>query len=535
MDKKNFIEQIIAKDIKNKKHSHIVTRFPPEPNGYLHIGHIKAIVLNFSLIQKFPGFCNLRFDDTNPQKEEHKFVTAIKEDLHYLGFKPHKICYASDYFDDFYKYAVDLIEKDLAFVDESSYEQIKKERGTLTRTGTNSKYRQRPKDESQELLAKMKNGDFSEGSMVLRAKIDMQSPNLNMRDPVIYRILHDEHQRTGNKWHIYPMYDFAHCISDSIEGITHSLCTLEFEDNRPLYEWFLDKIEIKHKPRQIEFARLNIQNTVLSKRVLKRLVEDQHVAGWDDVRMPTIASIRKQQIPPSALISFCHMIGVTKKDSTIEKGALDGCILDELNKNSPRAMAVLNPIKLTISNYPNDTLEYIDAKDFPQNKETSYRKMAFGKVLYIEKNDVKENAPKKYFRFDIGREVRLKYAYYLTCTDIIKNNKGDIVEIICKYDKNSRGGKSADKRKVRGTIHWVCAQTAIGATINLYQDIFHQNKKIDVKDLKSSINPESCIKIKNAKLEKVLEKPDNKIYQFERLGYFSFDDKKQEYNRVMTL
>jgi len=539
MQTNNFIDNIISCDLKNKKHDTIFTRFPPEPNGFLHLGHIKSIVLNFSLADKYQGLCNLRFDDTNPQKEEQKYIDGILRDLKYLGFKPNKICHSSDYFDKLYDSAHILIAKNLAFVDEQTPEQIKENRGTLTKPGVDSPYRNRPIKENKELFNKMKNGDFANGKMVLRAKIDMASPNLNLRDPVIYRILNVAHQRTGDKWHIYPMYDYTHCVSDAIESITHSLCTLEFEDHRPLYNWFLKKLEFENKPRQIEFAALNLERTILSKRKLKQLVDEKIVSGWDDPRMPTIAALEKKGVPPHALINFCQMIGVTKKDSVIEYSALDGCIRDELNKKSPRAMAVINPIKLTISNYLGNDIEIIRAKNYPQNETTTLRDIPFGRELYIEACDVMENAPAKYRRFTIGREVRLKYAYYATCTDIIKNDEGTITEIICTYDKKSKGGKTDDKRKVKGTIHWVSAKKSIDATLYLYEHLFNVvNPSISLQNnIKDYINPKSLQTIKNCKLEPNLSNPENIVYQFERLGYFYADQstKTPSFHRTTTL
>ena len=534
----NFIRQIVDEDLKNGKHTKIITRFPPEPNGYLHIGHAKSICLNFGIANDYKGTCHLRFDDTNPAKEEIEYIESIKEDVSWLGFNwGENLFYASDYFDRLYEYAEQLIIDGKAFVCDLSQEQIRATRGTLTEPGTNSPYRERTIAENLELFRQMKNGDFGEGEKCLRAKIDMAAPNINMRDPVVYRIIKAEHPRT-NKWHIYPMYDYAHCVSDAIEGITHSLCTLEFEDHRPLYDWFLDQLPIPCHPRQIEFARLNITYTILSKRWLLNLVKDKHVTGWDDPRMPTIAGMRRRGYTPEAIRNFAQKIGVAKASSTVDFELLQFCLRDDLNIKAKRVMAVLDPLELVIENYPDDKVEYLDADNNPEDETAGTRQIPFSKTLYIEREDFAENPPKGWFRFTIGAEVRLKHAYYVTCKGVEKDTQGNITRIICTYDPNSKGGWSTDGRKVKGTSHWVSAQHAINAEVRLYEHLF--DKTDPSTENTDNLNPNSLKIITNCKLEpslqnsQILEK-----YQFLRQGYFCADydytKEKPVFNRIVSL
>ena len=540
----NFIRNIIDEDLKSGKYDgRVVTRFPPEPNGYLHIGHAKSICLNFGLARDYKdGICHLRFDDTNPTKEEDEYINSITEDVRWLGFDwGENRFFASDYFDQLYEYAVKLIKKGLAYVDGLNAEEIRAYRGTLKEAGKESPFRKRSVEENLDLFDRMRKGEFKEGEMVLRAKIDMASPNLNMRDPVMYRILHAEHHRTGDKWHIYPMYDFAHGQSDSIEGITHSICTLEFEDHRPLYNWFLDKLEIYH-PTQIEFARLNLTYTVMSKRKLLRLVTEKHVSGWDDPRMPTISGLRRRGYTPEAIRNFADKIGVAKSDSTVDIALLEHTLREDLNKRAKRVMAVLDPLKLVITNYPEDKTEELDAVNNPEDETMGNRKIPFSKVLYIEKNDFAEDPPPKYFRLAPGREVRLKHAYYVTCTDVIKDEQtGEILEVHCTYDPQTRGGWSDDGRKVKGTLHWVSAQHAIAGEVRLYDHLFIKENPDDAEDFTENLNPESLKIIKNCKLEPSLaEASADDRYQFLRLGYFCLDsaDSKKDrlvFNRTVSL
>lgn len=541
----NFIRQIIIEDLKtNKWGGRVHTRFPPEPNGYLHIGHAKSICLNFGLAEEFGGLCNLRFDDTNPTKEDEEYVNAIIEDVRWLGFDwGDRLFYASDYFDKLYDYAVQLIKMGKAYVCDLSQEEIRQTRGTLTEPGIESPYRNRSVEENLELFERMRKGEFPDGAKTLRAKIDMASPNLNMRDPVMYRIKHATHHRTGDKWCIYPMYDFTHCLSDSIEGITHSICTLEFEDHRPLYDWFLDQLGVHH-PQQIEFARLNLSYTVLSKRKLLELVQRGIVDGWDDPRMPTIRGLRRRGYTPESIREFAEIIGVSKKESLVDISVLEHCIREDLNKRAKRAFVVMNPLKVIIDNYPEDLVEEMDAINNPEDLSMGTRKVPFSKVIYIERDDFMENPPKKYYRLAPGREVRLRYAYYITCTDVVKDPKtGEVIELHCTYDPETRGGSSPDGRKVLGTIHWVSANHCFPAEVRLYDRLFTKENPNDVEEGKTFLdylNPHS-LEIKTAMCEPFLKnaKPEEK-FQFERIGYFCVDSKFSKpgqpvFNRTVTL
>jgi len=541
----DFIRDIISKDLENNKYGgRVATRFPPEPNGYLHIGHAKSISLNFGVAEENNGTCNLRFDDTNPTKESIEYVESIFRDVRWLGYDwEDRLYYASDYFDKLYEYAIGLIKQGKAYVDSLSTNEIREYRGTLNIPGKESPHRNRSVEENLILLEKMKNGEFEEGEHVLRAKIDMSSGNINMRDPVIYRIQKKEHYRTGNKWSIYPMYDFAHCFSDSIEGITHSLCTLEFEDHRPLYDWFLDQFEVHHS-QQIEFARLNLNYTVLSKRKLNELVEKNYVGGWDDPRMPTISGLRRRGYTAKSIKIFCNSIGVTKQDSVINIALLEHFLRDELNRTSKRVMAVIDPIKLVITNCPDDLIEELDAVNNPEDSSMGSRKVPFSKELYIERNDFMEDPPKKYFRLSPGREVRLRYGYYITCTDVVRDPDGNIIEIHCTYDPKTRGGSSPDGRRVKGTIHWVSARHCITGEVRLYDRLFTvpvPESNEEAKDYKEYINPDSLKIIKDARLEPSLENAEKGMnYQFERLGYFFLDSvdstaESMVFNRTVTL
>ncbi len=537
----NFIKKIIDDDLlTNKWGGRVNTRFPPEPNGYLHIGHAKSICLNFGLANEYNGLCNLRFDDTNPSKEETEYVDSIMEDVRWLGFDwEERLYYASDYFDKLYEYAVQLVKDGKAYVCDLNADQMRETRGTLTEPGIDSPYRNRSIEENLDLFNRMKNGDFEEGTKTLRAKIDMASGNLNMRDPVIYRILKVDHHRTGNKWCIYPMYDFTHCLSDSIERITHSICTLEFEDHRPLYDWFLDELGAYH-PQQIEFARLNLSYTLMSKRKLLALVEEKIVSGWDDPRMPTICGLRRRGYTPESIRDFAERIGVAKKDSTVDFAFLEHCIREDLNKHAPRVMGVLNPLKVVIDNYPDDLVEEIEAINNPEDLSMGTRKLPFSKVLYIEKDDFMLEPPKKYYRLAPGNEVRLRYAYYVKCVDYVKDDKtGEITEVHCTYDPETKGGSSPDGRKVQGTIHWVSAQHAVDAEVRLYDHLFNAENPGE-GDYKQYLNPDS-LKIVNAKLENSLKDAEpGSCRQFERVGYFCADSKdsqpgKPVFNRTVTL
>ena len=541
----NFIRNIIQEDIKNNKNNgRVHLRFPPEPNGYLHIGHAKAICLNFGLAEEFNGLCNLRFDDTNPAKEEEEYVKSIIEDVHWLGFDwDDRLYFASDYFEQMYQYAVQLIKLGKAYVCDLSPEEIREYRGTLTKPGKESPYRSRSIDENLDLFERMRAGEFPDGSRTLRAKIDMSHPNLNMRDPVMYRILHASHHRTGDKWCIYPMYDWAHGLEDSIEGITHSLCTLEFEDHRPLYDWFLEQLGVHH-PQQIEFARLNLSYTIMSKRKLLELVKEGYVDGWDDPRMPTISGLRRRGFTAESIRSFSEMIGVAKRDSIVDISMLEYCIREDLNKKTPRVMAVLRPLKVVIVNYPEDQVDYLDAINNPEDPSMGTRKVLFSRVLYIEQDDFREEPPKKFYRLAPGREVRLRYAYFIKCVDVIKDEKtGEIKELHCTYDPATRGGDAPDGRKVKTTLHWVSAAHAIDAEVRLYDRLFIKPNPTEDKevDFKTYLNPQSLEVISNCKLEPSLKnaEPGSK-YQFERLGYFCVDavDSKPGnpiFNRTISL
>ncbi|MGE4319457.1 MAG: glutamine--tRNA ligase/YqeY domain fusion protein [Deferribacterales bacterium] len=523
----NFIKNIIRKDLedgKNDKRVH--TRFPPEPNGYLHIGHAKSICLNFGLALEFGGKCNLRYDDTNPTKEDVEYVDSIREDVRWLGFDwEDREFYASDYFEKFYGYAVDLIKKGKAYVCMQTPDEIRKNRGTLTEAGTESPYRNTSVDENLTLFERMRKGEFKEGEAVLRAKIDMASPNMNMRDPVIYRVAHSEHHRTGDKWCIYPMYDFAHGLEDSIEGITHSICTLEFEDHRPLYDWFLDELGVFH-PQQIEFARLNLTYTVMSKRKLLTLVEKKLVSGWDDPRMPTIAGLRRRGFTPQAVRNFAEMIGVAKSNSIVDYGQLEFCLREDLNKVAQRVMVVTDPLKVVITNYPEDKEEWFDAENNPENEADGTRKVPFCREVFIERDDFMENPPKKYFRLSPGQEMRLKHAYYIKCEEVIKDSDGNITELRCTYDPASRGGWTEDGRKVKGTAHWVSARHYVEAEVRMYEHLFNvtnPDKAPEGKDFTANINPDS-LKVAVCYAEPFLKdvQPMTR-YQFLRVGYFASD------------
>ena len=531
----NFITKIIDDDNHTKKWDERVhTRFPPEPNGYLHIGHAKSICLNFGIAQKYGGQCNLRFDDTNPLKEEDEYVKSIIDDVEWLGFHwEDEPLYASNYFEQMFDYAVELINQGNAYVCDLKSEEVKDQRGTLKNPGIESPFRNRSISENLELFKKMRAGEFLDGEKTLRAKIDMQHANLNMRDPVMYRILHAKHHRTGSKWCIYPMYDWAHGLEDSIEKITHSICTLEFEDHRPLYDWYLNSLKVYH-PQQIEFARLNLNYTIMSKRKLKRLVDEGHVDGWSDPRMPTISGLKRRGYTPESIKHFSDEIGVTKRDTVVDVAKLENALREDLNKRAPRVMGVLDPIKVVITNYPEGEIENLDAKNNPEDESAGKRRISFSKEIFIERNDFMEDPPKKYFRLSLGREVRLKFAYYITCTEVIKNEKGEISEIHCTYDPNTKGGMSDDGRKVRGTLHWVSASECIEADIRLYDRLFISENPEASGDFIDDLNPDSLKLIKNAKLEASLGNADPKsIYQFERTGYFVLDSKDSSENNLI--
>lgn len=542
----DFIRTIIQEDNKSGKHDgRVHTRFPPEPNGYLHIGHAKSICLNFGIANENPGGkCNLRFDDTNPEKEDVEYVDSIKEDVRWLGFDwDDREYYASDYFDQLYDFAVTLIKKGKAYACDLPADKMREYRGTATEPGKPSPGRSRSVEENLDLFERMKNGEFKEGEYVLRAKIDLASPNFHMRDPVIYRVRHVHHHRTGDKWCIYPMYDYTHCISDSIEKITHSICTLEFEDHRPLYDWILDELEIFH-PQQIEFARLNMTYTVMSKRKLLELVQGKYVSGWDDPRMPTICGMRRRGVTPEALREFCKTIGVTKYNSMTDKVVLENCMRDHLNQVAPRVMGVLKPLRVVIDNYPDDTSEELDAINNPNDESAGTRKVPFSKVIYIERDDFMEDPPKKFFRLSPGKEVRLRYAYFVTCTDVIKDDDGEVVELRCTYDPKTRGGDAPDGRKVKATIHWVSEPHALDAEVRLYDHLFDQPDPEDLPegvDYKSNLNPRSLQVLSGCKLEPGLKEAEpGSRFQFERLGYFCVDTKDSTpgnpvFNRTVTL
>jgi glutaminyl-tRNA synthetase len=539
----NFVRDIIVRDLETNKYAgRVQTRFPPEPNGYLHIGHAKAIYLDFGLADEFGGHTNLRFDDTNPEKEETEYVDSIKESINWLGYNWDSLFYASDYFEQLYQWAIQLIKAGKAYVDDLSAEEIRKHRGTLTEPGKDSPYRDRTVEENLDLFERMRAGEFPDGSRVLRAKIDMASPNLNMRDPVMYRILHAEHHRTGNKWCIYPMYDYAHGQSDSLEKVTHSICTLEFQDHRPLYNWFIEQLGI-FPSQQIEFDRLNLTYTLLSKRKLLRLVQEGHVRGWDDPRMPTLVGIRRRGFTPEAIRNFCASIGVSKTDGVLELAMLEHFVREDLNKRTPRAMAVLRPLKVVIDNYPEDHQEEMDAINNPEDPGAGTRKVPFSRVLYIEQDDFREDPPKQYFRLSPGREVRLRYGYFITCARVVKNEQGEVVEVHCTYDPATRGGNAPDGRKVKATIHWVSAAHAIDAEVRVYDNLFSKENPNDVpegQDFTANLNPNSLEIISKAKLEPSLAgAASGTRYQFERLGYFCVDPDSKPgalvFNRTLAL
>jgi len=540
----HFIRAMIREDLRTGKYGgRVHTRFPPEPNGHLHIGHAKSICLNFGLAAEFNGKCNLRFDDTNPVKEEDEYVQAIIEDVKWLGFDwEDRLFYASDYFEQMVDYAVKLIKDGKAYVDELSADEIREYRGTLKEPGRESPHRNRPVEENLDLFERMKAGEFPDGSRVLRAKIDMASGNINMRDPVLYRILHADHHRTGDTWCVYPMYDWAHGLEDSIEGITHSICTLEFEDHRPLYDWFLDALDIYH-PQQIEFARLNLNYTIMSKRRLLRLVQDGLVRGWDDPRMPTIAGLRRRGYTPESIREFAERIGVAKRDSVVDIALLEHCLREDLNKRAPRFMAVLNPLKVVIENYPDGRVEELEAVNNPEDPDAGTRKVPFSRVLYIEQEDFMEDPPKKFFRLAPGREVRLRYAYFITCKDVVKDKNGNVTELRCTYDPATRGGDAPDGRRVKATLHWVSAEHAVDAEVRLYDHLFVKPDPDDVeegRDWTSNINPGSLKILSGCKLEPNLKAAEPGFRcQFERQGYFCADPDatpgKPVFNRTVTL
>ena len=538
---KHFIQKIIDEHNNSGKFNNKVhTRFPPEPNGYLHIGHAKAICLNFNIAEEYNGKCNLRFDDTNPIAEEEEFVRSIQEDVKWLGFDwEDRLCFASDYFQQMYEYAIQLIQKDSAYVCELTTDEIKNTRGTLNEPGSESPYRNRSVNESLDLFKRMRSGEFENGSKTLRAKIDMGHPNMNMRDPVIYRILHAHHHRTKDEWCIYPMYDWAHGLEDSIEGVTHSLCSLEFEDHRPLYDWYLDELGAYH-PQQIEFARLNLSYTVMSKRKLKTLVENKHVEGWDDPRMPTISGFRRRGYTPEAIRDFMEEVGVAKRDNVMDVAKLESSLRSDLNQRSLRRMAVLNPLKVVITNYPEDKEELVTAKNNPEDESTGTRELPFSRELYIEKDDFLEDPPKKFFRLSPGNEVRFKFAYYITCNDVIKDDDGNIVELHCSYDKETKGGRSSDGRKVKGTIHWVSAKHCFPAEVRLYDRLFSSISPDSETDYLDSINTDSLEILTNCLVEPDLQQLSTDIpVQFERIGYFFKDSDSNKnsliFNRTVAL
>ncbi len=541
----NFIRSIVAEDVKNGKNGgKVLTRFPPEPNGYLHIGHAKSICLNFGLATEFGGLCNFRFDDTNPGKEEIEYVDSIMNDVRWLGFDwDDRLFHASDYFEQLYEWALYLIREGKAYVDSLSADEIREHRGTLTEPGKESPYRDRSVDENLDLIHRMRAGEFEDGQHVLRAKIDMASPNINLRDPVMYRIRKMSHWRTGDKWCIYPMYDYAHGQSDALEGITHSICTMEYEDHRALYDWYLDNLPVPSRPQQYEFARLNLSYTVMSKRKLLQLVQEGYVAGWDDPRMPTLAGMRRRGYTPEAIRSFCEKIGVGKRESLVDLALLEYCVREDLNLHAPRVMGVLRPLRVVIENYPEEQTEQLDAINNPEDASAGSRKVPFSRVLYIEREDFMENPPKQFYRLAPGREVRLRYAYFITCTEVVKDASGEVVELRCAYDPATRGGDSPDGRKVKATLHWVSAPHAIAAEVRLYDKLLRTADPSEEKDgstFKDHINPSSLEVIESAMLEPSLAgaAPGSR-FQFERLGYFTADPDstgdKMVFNRTVTL
>ena len=544
-ERTDFIRTIIREDRAAGKHGgRVHTRFPPEPNGFLHIGHAKAICLSFGVAEEFGGKYNLRFDDTNPVKEEARYVDSIREDIHWLGFDwDDREFHASDYFERLYEFAEAMIRDGNAYVDSQSAEEIRTNRGTLTEPGTDSPYRDRSVEENLDLFRRMRAGEFRDGEHVLRARIDMASPNLNMRDPTLYRIRHVTHHRTGDKWCIYPMYDFTHCLSDSLEGITHSLCSLEFEDNRPLYDWVLDHTPVEHHPRQIEFARLNLTHTIMSKRKLNRLVQEGHVSGWDDPRMPTLAGLRRRGYTPESIRDFCERIGVAKRDSTVDLAQLEFSIRDHLNRVAPRKMGVLRPLRVVLGNYPEDLVEELDAVNNPEDPGAGTRKVPFSRVLYLERDDFREDPPKKFYRLAPGREVRLRYAYFIRCEEVVKDDRGEIVELRCTYDPATRGGNAPDGRKVKATLHWVSAAHAAECEVRLYDHLFVKPDPDEVEagqDFLANLNPSSLEVLRDCRVEpSVLEMGPGDRCQFERLGYFCVDPdgtpERPVLNRTVTL
>jgi glutaminyl-tRNA synthetase len=539
----NFVRDIVVEDLREGKHEgRVQTRFPPEPNGYLHIGHAKAIYLDFGLAAEFGGKCNLRFDDTNPSKEETEYVESIMEDIQWLGYKWDNLFYASDYFGRLYEWAIQLIKAGKAYVDDLSADEIRQYRGTLTEPGRESPYRNRPVEENLDLFERMKRGEFPDGSRTLRAKIDMASPNLNMRDPVMYRILHLEHHRTGGEWCIYPMYDYAHGQSDSIENVTHSICTLEFESHRPLYNWFIEQLGI-FPSRQIEFDRLNLTYTPLSKRRLLRLVQEGHVAGWDDPRMPTLSGMRRRGYTPEAIRNFCANLSVSKTNNIVQLSLLEHFLREDLNRRAPRVMAVLRPLRVVIENYPDDLVEEMEAINNPEDETAGSRRVPFSKVLYIEQDDFREDPPKQYYRLAPGREVRLRYGYFITCKEAVKDEAGNIVELRCTYDPETRGGNAPDGRKVKATIHWVSAAYAVDAEVRLYDNLFAKENPNEVdegQEFTANLNPNSLEVLAGCKVEPSLRNaPAGARYQFERLGYFCVDQdsatERPVFNRTIGL
>jgi glutaminyl-tRNA synthetase len=541
---RDFIREIIVSDREAGRHGgRVHTRFPPEPNGYLHIGHAKAICLNFGIAEEFGGRCNLRMDDTNPTKEDVEYVESIERDVAWLGFKWHgEVLYAADYFETMYEYAEKLILKDKAYVDDLTADEIREYRGTLTEPGKDSPYRNRPIEESLDLFRRMRAGEFADGSRVLRAKIDMASGNINMRDPTIYRIRHAGHHRTGDAWCIYPMYTYAHPIEDALEGITHSLCTLEFEDQRPFYDWVLESLATEFRPQQIEFARLNLNYTVMSKRKLLQLVAEGHVGGWDDPRMPTISGLRRRGYTPESIRDFCDRIGITKKENVVDAALLEHCVREDLNKRAPRAMAVLRPLEVVIENYPEGEVEYVDVGNNPEDPAAGTRKVPFSRVIYIEHDDFREDPPKKFYRLSPGREVRLRNAYFVTCREVVKDAAGNVARLICTYDPATRGGNAPDGRKVKATLHWVSAAHAVDGEVRLYDRLFSVEDPSDEegRDWKSFLNPNSLERLTGCKLEPSLSDltPGARV-QFERLGYFCVDLDSAPgalvFNRTVTL
>ncbi len=536
----NFIRNIVIEDLESGKHDEIITRFPPEPNGYLHIGHAKSIVLNFELADEFNGKTHLRFDDTNPTKEEVEYVESIKEDVRWLGFEWEELYFASDYFEEMYNRAILLIKKGLAYVDDLSAEEIREHRGTLTKPGKESSYRNRSIEENMDLFERMRKGEFKDGERVLRAKIDMASPNINMRDPVIYRILHETHHNTGDKWCIYPMYDYAHPLEDAIEHITHSLCTMEFEDHRPLYDWFVKECEMESQPRQIEFARLNMTNTVMSKRLLKQFVDANIVDGWDDPRMPTISGLRRRGYTPKAIRNFCREIGVAKNQSVVDEQMLEYFIRQDLNENAPRTMAILRPLKVVITNYPEGQVEMLDAENNPDDPSMGIRKIPFSREIYIEQEDFMENPPKKYFRLFPGNEVRLKHAYFIKCNDVIKDEDGNVVELHCTYDIETKSGTGFKGRKVRGTIHWVDAEHCTPAEYRLYEPLILDEEAEEDKHFLEQVNPNSLEILQGFVEDNMKDVKAHEKFQFFRHGYFNVDSKHSKddnlvFNRIVSL